>query len=144
MRRAPSPFRIIRIDYLASLGVLFPLVFWGLALVFLLFDPEAASFFRFIAPPVTVVGLAVTLWRIRYITSVFVEGDEVPGIISGISFFRGRGRVEYVYTYQGRKYQASNAIHSTAVTGALACGQEITVMVDRFNPKRAFVRELYL
>ena len=144
MKRTPSLFRIIRIDYLAFTGVIFPVVAWGLALVAPLFNPEAASFFQLVAPVVTVVGLALVFWRVWDMRSLFANGDEVSGIISGIGFFRGRGRIEYVYTYRGRKYKGGNAILSTVVTRSLVHGQEVTVVVDPFNPKHAFVRELYL
>lgn len=144
MKRSPSLFRIIRVDYLASLGVIFPVVMWGFALAARFFDPEAASFFLRLAPPVTVAGMAWVLWRVWRIRSVFVDGEETEGIIQSIGFFRGRGRVVYIYTYRGHKYQGRNAIQSTAATRALRPGQMVTVMVDPFNPKHAFLRELYL
>lgn len=144
MKRLPSIWRIAYVDYGASLGVLLPVVAWGLALVGRFLDPEAAAFFLYIAPAVTIGGLVLLLWRLWAIRSVFDGGDEVPGVISGTGFFRGRGRVEYIYTYRGHKYQAANAVQSNAHSRALAPGQEVSVMVNRFNPKRAFVRELYL
>lgn len=140
----PSFLRIIIVDYLASLGVIFPIVIWGLALVTRFFDPAAASFFLLIAPYVTIGGLAVLLWRAWLIRTVFAEGDEVPGVVVGISFFRGRGRITYVYTIHSKKYQSSNAIQASATTRAFAHGQTVSVMVHRLHPKRAFVRELYL
>ncbi len=144
MKPIPSLFRIIQVDYLASLGVIATVVIWGMALAFLWLDPEAASFFRLIAPLVTVAGFAVLLWRTRMIMSVFSDGHQVPGVISSSGFFRGRGRVEYVYTYQGHKLAAGNAVQATKLTRSLAPGQEVTVLVDHLNPKHAFVRELYL
>lgn len=144
MKPTPSLLRIIQVDYLASLGVIAPVVIWGMALAFLWFDPEAAASFRIIAPAVTVIGLTVLLWRVRTILTIFGEGAEEPGVISSIGFFRGRGRVEYVYTFQGRKLLGGNAVQSNKYTRALAQGQAVTVLVDRLNPKRALVRELYL
>lgn len=144
MKPTASLFRIIQVDYLASLGAIFPVVSWGLALVGRFFDPQAASFFLQASPIVTVVGLAVIAWRGLTIRSVIGNGAEVPGVVSGIGFFRGRGRIRYVYTYQSRKYEGSNAIQSTRSTRALTQGREVTVMVDPFKPRRAFVRELYL
>ncbi len=143
MKQLPSLFRIVKVDYLASLGVIFPVVLWGLALATRLFDPEAASFFWLIAPIATVAGLLLLLWRVWAINQVFNDGAEVPGVIIGTSFFRGRGRVEYVYTYQSQKYQSGNAIQASPVARSLAPGQAVTLMVDRLNPKRAFARELY-
>jgi hypothetical protein len=144
MKPRPSLIRIVQVDYLASLGVIAPVVIWSMALLFLWLDPEAAAFFRILAPLVTVMGLAVLFWRVQAIRSVFNDGDEVPGVISSIGFLRDRGRVEYVYTYQGRKLLVGNAVQANRHTRALAQGQAVTVLVDRLNPKQAFVRELYL
>ena len=144
MRQLPSAFRIIQVDYLASLGVDLPLAMWGLALVGRFFDPETASFFGLIAAPVTLAGLLLIAWRIWTIRSVFGGGTGVPGVVSSLAFFRGRGRIRYVYTYRGKKYEGSNALQSNHLARALAPGQDVTVMLDSGNPRRAFVRELYL
>ena len=144
MKPTPSLLRIIQVDYLASLGAIFPFVSWGLAVVGRFFDPEASSFFLQASPIVTVAGLVVIAWRGSTIRSVISNGAETAGVISGIGFFRGRGQVRYVYTYQGQKYEGSSAIQSTKSTRTLTQGQEVTVMVDPFRPRRAFVRELYL
>jgi len=144
MKPTPSLWRIVRVDYTASLGVLFPLVIWALALAVRFFDPEAASAFRLLAPTVTALGLALLGWRVWMIRQVFSQGDETAGQIISAGFFRGRGRVEYVYTYQSVKYQSGNAVQASAITRPLRAGQPVGVMVDRLRPKRAFVRELYL
>jgi len=144
MKPTPSPFRIIRTDYLASIGAIFPLVAWAMALAARFFDPGAAAFFLRFAPAVTVVGLIVIAWRVWTIRSVISSGTEVPGVITGSGFFRGRGRVEYVYTYRGTKYQGGNAVQASDTTRSLVPGRDVTVMVDPLKPKRAFVRELYL
>jgi len=78
------------------------------------------------------------------ISSVFGNGIETSGTIQKIYFFRGRGRVEYVYSFQGQKYMSGNAINRTKTTRALSDGQHITLLVDPNNPKRAFVKEIYL
>jgi hypothetical protein len=143
MDRAPSLLRIVQVDYLASVGVIMPVVLWGLALVTQFFDPGAASVFRLLAAMDSVVGLGMVAWRVWTIRRVVAGGAGVPGVIGSIGFFRGRGRVEYVYTFQGRQYQGGQAIQSTAVTRSLAQGQAVTVMVDPARPERAFVRELY-
>lgn len=61
MKQTPSILRIVQVDYLASLGVILPLAFWGLALVGRFFDPEAASFFRLIAAPATAAASATSI-----------------------------------------------------------------------------------
>ena len=144
MRPLPSPVRIIRVDYVASLGAIAALVIWVLALGARFADPEAAAFFELLAPGISVLGLVAVLWRVMLIRRTFGDGHEVPGVISAVGFLRGRGRIEYVYTYQSRKLLSGNAVQSSGPASRLTHGQAVTVMVDRINPKLAFVRELYL
>ena len=115
-----------------------------MALVTRFFDPQAAAFFLRFAPAVTAAGLVVIAWQVWTIRSVVGGGTEVPGVITGAGFFRGRGRVEYVYTYRGDKFQGGNSVQASSAARALVPGREVAVMVDPLKPKRAFVRELYL
>ncbi len=144
MQNYPSLWRIVETDYTSKLAFLSPLVVWGIGIITRFVDPEASAWFLKIAPPVTVVAFIILLWRIRLIRSVFTYGEEVPGVIHAIGFFRGRGRVEYIYTYGEEKYRSSNAIHQTKRAKALQLGQNVTVVLDREHPKRAFIKELYL
>jgi hypothetical protein len=137
-------FWIALSDYAASLGLILTVVVWGLALVGRYFDPEAADFFLTIAPYVTLAGLALTVWRVWAIRSVLVNGTEVEGVVSGVSFRRGRRRVRFAYTYQGQKHQGANRVQSLGVGQALAPGQPVTVVVDPGKPGRAYVRELFV
>jgi hypothetical protein len=75
---------------------------------------------------------------------VFEDGTEAKGVVTGLSFFRGRGRVQYSYTVHGEKQTSDNAINKNGRTRKLKVGQKVTVLVDRNNPKRAFIREIYL
>jgi hypothetical protein len=144
MKQTPSLFRIVQVDYLASLGLILPIAMWGVTLVGRFFDPEMASFFGLIAAPATLVGLGLIAWRAWAIRSVVGGGTQVPGVVSSIAFFRGRGRIRYVYTYRGKKHEGSSALQSNRFARALAPGQEVTIMLDSANPSRAFVRELYI
>jgi hypothetical protein len=139
----PSLFRIVRTDYLASLAVLAPLVVWGMAVIFPLLGETDAAFDISLAGVVTVIALPVLLWRVAVISNTLTNGIDVAGVISNASFFRGRGRIDYVYSYQGEKLQSSNAVHQNKQTSALTMGSSVTVVLDPNNPKRAFVRELY-
>ena len=145
MIKTPTLVRIIQNDYIAHMAFLFPIVFWGMYLFFTVFRPgESADFFLYAAPIATVVAGGVLLWRYRTITRVFSDGLEVPGIVSNVGFFRGRGRIECTYTYQGQKLVGGNALHETKRSREFGQGTEATLVVDRNNPKRAFIRDLYL
>ena len=140
----PSFFRVISTDYASFLSVLFPIVFGGFSIYFFFAGNDALRLFLPLAIIVTVIGVPVLVRRYRTISSVFEDGTEAKGIVTGLSFFRGRGRVQYSYTFQGEKQTSDNAINKNGRTRKLRVGQTVTVLVDRNNPKRAFIREIYL
>jgi len=141
-----STLHIIQIDYMALLGFLFPFGMWGFYLVLWILgniDPSDLTLpiiFAFI----TLLSVMVLIWRVQTINNIFADGLEAVATINNISFFRDRGRVDYVYTFQGQKYVGGNAIHKVKKTQSLQIGEQVIVMVDRNNPKQAYIRDLYL
>ncbi|MEO5888125.1 MAG: DUF3592 domain-containing protein [Anaerolineales bacterium] len=142
--QTPSLFRVISTDYPSFLSVLFPIVFGGFTIYFFLSENDSLQLFLLLTIVVTVLGIPFLIQRYRMISSVLTEGVQVPGIVTRIGFFRGRGRVEYSYTAQGEKQMSSNAINKNSRTKELKVGHTVKVSVDRSNPKRAFIREIYL
>jgi hypothetical protein len=142
--RGPSPFRVISTDYPSFLSVLFPIVFGGFSIYFFFTRNDAFQLFLLLAIGATVVGVPVLVQRYRVISSVFADGSEAKGVVTGLSFFRGRGRVEYSYTFKGEKQVSANAINKNSRTRKLRVGEAVTVIVDPNNPKRAFIQEIYL
>ena len=142
--QSPSFFRVISTDYPSFLSVLFPLVFGGFSAYFFFTGNDALQLFLILAIAVTIVGIPVLIQRYRMISSVFENGNETKATVTSIYFFRGRGRVECVYTFQGKKQTSSNAINKNSRTRKLRVGQSVTVLVDSNNPQRAFIREIYL
>lgn len=146
MHRQPSLLKIITIDYAAFLGWLLPTVMWVMY-IFLWVSGKTKTG-DFILPVVfsviTVIALAVLFWRIQVFHTVFSDGIEAAATISNVSFFRDRGRVEYVYPYQGQKIIGGNAVLKVNRTQAYKIGEQVVVMVDRNMPKRAFIRDLYV
>lgn len=146
MNRQPSLLKIITIDYIAFLGWLFPVVMWGIYIALIVLGNIKANDFTLpiIFAVISVVALAILMWRIQVFNTVFSDGIETTATINNVSFFRDRGRVDYVHTYQGQKYVSGNAIHKVKQTLALKVGEQVVLMVDRNNPKRAFIRDLYV
>ena len=140
----PSLFRVIGEDYVSLLSALFPLLFWIYSAYSLFVRDDSTQFFVLLSAAVTAVAIPLLLWRYRTIASVFEDGMEAPGTITAINFFRGRGRVSYVYTFQGQKYSSGNAINRTKHSKNLEVGKQVTIFIDPGNPKRAFVKEIYL
>ena len=142
--QGPSLFRVISTDYPSYLSVLFPIVFGGCTLYFFATENDASRLFLFLAIGVTVIGVPTLIQRYRTISSVFANGIQTMGVVDSIGFFRGRGRVEYSYTFQGEKQTSSNAINRNSRTRNLRVGQSVKVLVDPDNPKRAFIQEIYM
>jgi len=146
MNRKPSLQKIIAVDYSAFLGYLFPVLMWGIYIVIIALgivktnDPTLPILFA----TITFIALFILIWRIQIFKAVFNSGIETTAIINHISFFRDGGRVGYVYTYQGQEYTSSNAIQKGEETLALKLGEQVILVVDRNNPKRAFIRDLYM
>ncbi len=146
MNRQPSLLKIITIDYIAFLGWLFPVVMWGMYVVLIVLGNVKTNDFTLpvIFAVITVVALSILIWRIQVFNTIFSDGIETTATINNVSFFRDRGRVDYVYTHQGQKYASGNPIHKVKQTLALKVGEQVVLMVDRNNPKRAFIRDLYM
>lgn len=142
--KKPSIERILWTDYLASVSVICILVIWGLFLFFKFIKPDQFSeSLLYASIVVTLAGSAVLIWRVRLITSAFEEGVEVEGDVVSVSFFRDRGSATYIYTVNGERYKSSNAIMKHRITARLRQGQKVTLVVNKDNPKTAFIRDLY-
>jgi len=152
-----SIVRIIQSDYLALLGVLFPTIslimyisvaYFGYFPGFRGHDPiqgtEGAPLFFYLFVAGLVVGIPVAIWRIRSIQQIFSKSVEVVGQVTNISFYKDRGRVEYSYTYQGQNYSGGNAIMKTGKTQQLRSGNQVVLLVNPDDPKRALIRDLYI
>ena len=137
--------RIFWTDYITSMSAIAILIFVG----FFLFDRFIQPFtftksLPFITAVICAAGITAIIWRIRLISSAFETGWEVEGDISGVSFFRDRGSVTYIYTVQGEKYKSSNAVMRHRLTQSLHRGQKVVIMANRDNPKVAFIRDIYI
>lgn len=147
--------KIIRSDYPAFFGLAATGVTWALYAATAYFgyvpgfrgrDPltrSDAPFFLYLALAVTVIAIPLVIWRVRSIQAVFAGGIEAVGRITGVAFRRDRGRVEYTYTVKDQTFHGGSAIMKTGQTKRLVVGEEVVVVVDPDNPKRALLRELY-
>ena len=139
-----SLLRVISTDYPSFLSALFPIVFGGFTAYFFFSGNDAFQLFLLLTVGVTILGVPFLFRRYRTISSVFENGMQTQGVVTSIGFFRGRGSVEYTYTFQGEKQTSSNAINKNSRTRNLRVGQSVKVVVDPNNPKQAFIQEIYL
>jgi hypothetical protein len=88
--------------------------------------------------------MGVLAWRVGLLWRAFRNGTQVRGKILSVYLRRDRGRVEYTYIFDNQEFKSGAAVHRTKQTKALKQGDRVILMVDRANPKRAFIRDLYL
>ncbi len=139
----PSLFRIIQTDYVAFLMAILPLVLWG----FFAFDyfrgVKATSNFLLLLLGLTLIAVVTLLWKIIAIFTVYNRGQETMATINDVSFFRGRGRITYVYNLWDEKYTSRNFVMKNSRTKDYAVGDQVVVLVDSDNPKKAYIKDLY-
>jgi hypothetical protein len=138
-----SILRIIETDYISYMAVLAPVVLAGVYVFGLLTGREVTNTYLYVMAGITVAGIFALIWRYRLFTSVFEDGQQAQATISHISFHRDRGKVEYVYTYMGESYKSSTTVHKISRVMNLQVDEKVVVMIDRNNPKQAFIRDLY-
>jgi hypothetical protein len=138
-----SILRIIETDYISYMAVLAPVVLAGVYVFGLLTGREVTNTYVYVMAGITVAGIFALIWRYRLFTSVFEDGQQAQATISHISFHRDRGKVEYVYTYMGESYKGSTTVHKISRVMNLQVDEKVVVMIDRNNPKQAFIRDLY-
>jgi hypothetical protein len=137
--------RIFWTDHTTATSTIAVVVAWG----FYLFDKFiqkllAENNLLYIALPITLVGISLMIWRIRLIKSAFEDGREVTGIIETVSFYRDRGRISYIYSFDGNRYRSVNSVMKHRITSGLQQGQEVAIMANNDNPKIAFIRDIYV
>jgi hypothetical protein len=97
-----------------------------------------------------IVGIPVLIFRVNRIKSLFKSGVEVKGKVlrSRLSTIaRGSTKfiIEFKYNYHGQDYETETTLAFTNRKGRLVqSGQDITVLVDNNNPKKAIIKDLYM
>ena len=145
----PSFFQIIRSDGVSSFFAHLSIIFIAIAL-YLYFSAERYfTIFQWFSIAISILFLVAIFFRYTRITSVFEDGIEVSGVITEVYIedwkysYRDNSHIRFTYELEGEKYQSHNGT-SEGKAQSLAVGQSVTILVDRNNPKRAFVKELFL
>lgn len=139
----PSLLRILVTDFLAFFAWVVTLVVWGFALFDLLRGRDTLQDTLLWLVAIALVALIVILWRVIPIYTVFNEAQEVQAAITGVSFFRDRGRIHFIYSYQGGKWTSSNYVLKNKRTSKFSAGDSVIVLVDRNHPKKAYIKEIF-
>lgn len=154
MRSAPTVRQILRNDHAAFVGaVLVPSIGAGLWIANAAFGfpgelatpPLARNHPLFVVLAVAslVAGAIVLVARRRFFHQLFANGDEVPATIASIRFLQSRGDVELAFDWHGQPRRARMRIRRSPRGAEMHAGQRVTALVDRGDPSRAILVDLY-
>lgn len=93
---------------------------------------------------VTVVSVIVLLWKIVEISSTIRHGQEIKAVIHSAGFYRGRGQVKFIYSYQGEKYQNSNVVMKNTRTRDLTTGDQVAIYINPNDPRISVIKDIYI
>jgi len=139
----PSVFRIMFTNYVAFIGVLSPALLW---LVFLFdhFRGDRLTTSDLIAlGSITLLGLIIMVWKIFSISAIINNGLETTATVHSSGFYRSRGRIKFIYSFQGEKYMTQNTVNSNKRTRAFTAGDQVSICLDPNNPKKAIIKDIY-
>jgi hypothetical protein len=94
--------------------------------------------------PIMLVMVTTSLLRANMIRNTFAEGNPASGVIIGKARYRGEFWLTYTYDYQGQSYRHSNRVLRTVIAQGLEKGSPVTLVVDQNNPKKSYIRELFI
>ena len=155
-RKSPKVTKIIKIDFLASISFIFPIIVFLMALFIEIFgffpdlkhgreslDSTAIPFFIKFGIIALVIGVAIIFWRVYRIKKLFNNGSEVHGTVDSIGFERGRGRINYSYKYKDKFYFSWSAIMKAKETKHLKTGDKINILVNPSKPNNSIVKDFF-
>ena len=142
--KQPSIFKIIWVDTWAFPAAIFAIIGPGIFIYQAFFAENPTNDLPWTTLVIFVlssVGLAI---RILSILSVFNNGLEVKAIVSEVGFNRDRGFIKYAYTHEGNTMIGKSAVMRTKATSSYQVGQEINVLVNRENPQKTLIKDLFV
>jgi hypothetical protein len=143
-RKRPTIIRILDSDYTAALALMAPFILWLLFWLLSIMQIVDLQIPRYLAILLTVASLLLAAWRCWMISQIFANGVETTGEVKHIWFYRDRGRLMLTFNWEGKAVIKNSTIPKNKFTEGLTEGQALTLLVARDQPKRAFVRDLYL
>lgn len=134
--------RAIDNDFTLTLVILVPMFIWGIYLLILVVA-GGSSWFFYLSLAATLASPFFMAWRLRQVRRLVEEGERITGKITKVYFDGDRGRIQYVYSYNGDEYKGSAAIHKNDLTRAFQDGQPVDLVLLSDRPERSFLIDLY-
>jgi hypothetical protein len=156
--RKPSAFQILKNDALSFVVIILPVVMWGIYIAVTFFgvsfeskrsetvvENSGGNPIFLIAPIVlTLLGAGLLSWRISSFNKIFETGERVVGKITGVSFIKDRGRIEFSYRYKRQKFQSGSSIMKNSKTQSYRHGDDVVLIIDSVNPNKVLIQDLYI
>ena len=98
------------------------------------------------AGAVTLLAAPTFFWRLHHFRRILRYTTMAPGQITRLNITPFEFRVDYVYRFQQIVFSGHNSIrrnHRRERRASLRPGQNITALVDSFQPEASIVLELY-
>ena len=109
--------------------------------------PEMFPLMLLLACLLTIILMMVAINRYRRLKAIAADGVEVEGQIGGQTSQSGLATIHYSFDYDGETHHRSQSMASLLVPSfcesSTAGSESIIVVVDKSNPKRAFLRDLF-
>jgi hypothetical protein len=149
--RAPSFSQVMVTDYAAFFAALLPILVWLVYLAWLLvrrglnleLSAQVVNYVSFAMIGLTVAAVAYQFWRFWSIRRLLLKGSEVTGRIATVHWQWMGGKVVYKYSFGSKRLESSARVRHNKHTGTLRKGGRVLLVVDRSNPRRALIREIY-
>jgi hypothetical protein len=142
--KQPSILKIIWIDYWAFISAVFCLGATGMYVYDTFLNGNLAQGFTWVSLGIFVLGLVGLAVRYVSIVSLYNSGLETKATVSDVGFFRDRGYIKYIYPYENKKYASQMTVMKNKTSTRYQIGNEIEVIVDRENPKKSMIKDLFL
>ena len=153
----PNLKKILSTDYktmqayiMAIVFICIPLLENYLGLVSMFTDSQVsddrltlAEFLVLFCPIAALAATGYCLVRVAMIYFSMSRSIVVDGFVREVPNF-GMGLLEYGFDLEGKSYQAENLVRITPEVKTLEAGQQVEVIVNPRNPRKAFLKQLYI
>ncbi len=138
----PSIAKIVWNDWVAFFSAVGVPMVWGIHFAFP-YLRKGATAAPTLAAGLCALALTVVAWRIARVNALFISGSRAKGVITGVRIARDRGRLEYSFPVQGSTVESWYPVRKTRRVLALRVGEEVEILYDAREPRRAIVKELF-
>lgn len=105
--------------------------------------PETAQTIFVIGAILTILFVVLLFLRISRIKQILQTGERVTAKVTQRQMSGERGRIEFQYKYEKKRYTTGTVIMKNRQTEEFWTGAKIEVAVDPQNPAKAMIVELY-